>query len=59
MKKPYCMVEDKSHRTLQEFVESIALGIANDVADGEKIELIQSECKILNSLTEALKVIKN
>ena len=53
------MVEDKSHRTLQEFVELIALGIANDVADGEKIELIQSECKILNSLTEALKVIKN
>lgn len=43
MKKPYCMVEDKSHRTLQEFVELIALGIANDVADGEKIELIQSE----------------
>lgn len=59
MKKPYYMEEDKSHRTLQEFVEIMALGIANDVADGEKIELIQNECKILNSLTEALKVIKN
>lgn len=59
MRKPYCMEEDKSHRTLQDFVELIALGIANDVADGEKIERIQSECKILNSLTEALKVIKN
>ena len=31
----------------------------HEVVDGEKIEKIQNECKILNSLTEALKAIKN
>jgi hypothetical protein len=53
------MDEDKAHRTLQDFVEQMAVGIAHEVVDGEKIEKIQNECKILNSLTEALKAIKN
>ena len=59
MRKPYCMDKDKAHRTLQDFVEQMAVGIAHEVVDGEKIEKIQNECKILNSLTEALKAIKN
>lgn len=59
IRKPYCMDEDKAHRTLQDFVEQIAVGIAYEVVDGEKIERIQNECKILNSLTETLKAIKN
>ena len=59
IRKPYCMDEDKAHRTLQDFVEQIAVGIAYEVVDGEKIERVQNECKILNSLTEALKAIKN
>lgn len=59
IRKPYCMDEDKAHRTLQDFVEQIAVGIAYEVEDGEKIERVQNECKILNSLTEALKAIKN
>lgn len=59
MRKPYCMDEDKAHRTLQDFVEQMAVGIAYEVVDGERIERVQDECKILNSLTEALKAIKN
>lgn len=59
MRKPYCIKEDEEERTLQDFVEQIAIGVAVNVVNGERIEVIQSECKILNSLTEALKAIKN
>lgn len=59
MRKPYCIKEDEEERTLQDFVEQIAIGVAANVVNGERIEVIQSECKILNSLTEALKAIKN
>ena len=59
MRKPYCIKEDEKERTLQDFVEQIAIGVAANVVNGERIEVIQSECKILNSLTEALKAIKN
>ena len=59
MRKPYCIKEDEEERTLHDFVEQIAIGVAANVVNGERIEVIQSECKILNSLTEALKAIKN
>lgn len=59
IRKPYCMEEDKAERTLQDFVEQIAVAIAYEVTNGERIERLQNECKILNSLTDALKVIKN
>ena len=35
MRKPYCMDEDKAHRTLQDFVEQMAVGIAHEVVDGD------------------------
>lgn len=59
MKKPYVINSDGEFKTLQDRVEQMALGIADDVANDEKIEKIQSECKILDSLTIALLAIKN
>jgi hypothetical protein len=59
MRKPYCIDGDESHRTLQDYVELIALGIADEIIRSEKTEKIQIECKILDSLTKALKVTKN
>lgn len=59
MRKPYVINSDGEFKTLQDCVEQMALGIANDVANDEKIEKIQSECKILDSLTIALLAIKN
>lgn len=59
MKKPYVINSDGEFKTLQDCVEQMALGIADDVANDEKIEKIQSECKILDSLTIALLAIKN
>ncbi len=59
MRKPYCIKEDEEERTLQDLVEQIALGVATNVVNGERTEVIQSNCKILNSLTEALKAVKN
>ncbi|WP_448754407.1 hypothetical protein [Agathobacter sp.] len=59
MRKPYVINSDGEFKTLQDCVEQMALGIADDVANDEKIEKIQSECKILDSLTIALLAIKN
>ena len=59
MRKPYAINNDGEFKTLQDSIEQLALGIADDVANGEKIERIQSECKILDSLTIALLAIKN
>lgn len=58
MRKPYVINGDGEFKTLQDCVEQMALGIADDVANDEKIEKIQSECKILDSLTNALLAIK-
>lgn len=58
MKKPYCMDGDEQNRTLQDFVEQFALGIAYGVINDERIDVIQNECKILDSLTNALNAIK-
>lgn len=59
MRKPYVINSDDEFKTLQDCVEQMALGIADDVANDEKIEKIQSECKILDSLTIALLAIKS
>lgn len=59
MRKPYTINNDDEFKTLQDYIEQLALGIVDDVAKGEKIERIQSECKILDSLTNALLAIKN
>lgn len=59
MRKPYAINNDGELKTLQDCVEQLALSIADDVANSEKIEKIQSECKILDSLTIALLAIKN
>lgn len=59
MRKPYTINNDGEFKTLQDCIEQLALGIADDVANGEKVERIQSECKILDSLTNALLAIKN
>lgn len=58
MRKPYAINNDDEFKTLQDCVEQMALGIADDVANDEKTEKIQSECKILGSLTNALLAIK-
>lgn len=59
MEKPCCIDSDEKQRTLQDYVEQLAIGLAYDVVKGEKIEVIQSECKILDSLTNALMAIKS
>ena len=59
MRKPYAINNDGEFKTLQDSIEQLALSIADDVANSEKIEKIQSECKILDSLTNALLAIKN
>ena len=59
MRKPYAINNDGEFKTLQDSIEQLALCIADDVANSEKIEKIQSECKILDSLTIALLAIKN
>lgn len=58
MREPYVIKGDEQQRSLQDCVEQIALGVADDVIKGEKNETIQSECRILNSLTNALLAIK-
>ena len=58
MRKPYAINSDEELKTLQDCVELMALGVADDVANNEKIEKIQNECKILDSLTNALLAIK-
>lgn len=60
MRNPYCIDEDEERRTLQDYVEILALGIADNVVNqNERIEAIQQQCKILNSLTNALVAIKS
>ena len=59
MRKPYDIDNDGEFKTLQDCIEQLALSIADDVSNSEKIEKIQSECKILDSLTIALLAIKN
>ena len=59
MRKPYAINNDGEFNKLQDCIEQLALSIADDVANSEKIEKIQSECKILDSLTVALLAIKN
>ena len=59
MRKPYAINNDGEFKTLQDSIEQLALSIADDVANSEKIEKIHSECKILDSLTIALLAIKN
>ena len=59
MRKPYVINSDGEFKTLQDCVEQIALGIADDVKNGETTEKIQGECKILDSLTNALMAIKS
>lgn len=58
MKRPYCIEGDEQKRTLAEFVEQIALGVADEVVNGARTETIQTECRILDSLTNALMAIK-
>lgn len=58
MKKPCCIDSDEKQRTLQDYVEQLALGLAYNAVNGEKNEALQSECKILDSLTNALNAIK-
>lgn len=58
MREPYVIKGDEQQRSLQDYIEQIALGVADDVIKGGKNETIQSECRILNSLTNALLAIK-
>lgn len=58
MEKPRTIKDDPLQRTLQDYVEQMALGVANDVVRGERVEKIHDECNILNSLTNALLAIK-
>lgn len=59
MRRPYTINNDGEFKTLQDCIEQLALGIADDVKNGEKTEKIQGECKILDSLTNALMAIKS
>lgn len=58
MRKPYYMDGDEQKRTLHDFVEQFALGVAYGVINDERTDVIQNECKILDSLTNALNAIK-
>ena len=58
MEKPRTIEDVPMQRTLQDYVEQMALGVANDVVRGERVEKIHDECNILNSLTNALLAIK-
>ena len=58
MEKPRTIEDDPMQRTSQDYVEQMALGVANDVVRGERVEKIHDECNILNSLTNALLAIK-
>lgn len=59
MKKPYVFEQNGEQISLSDSVEIMALGIAESVFKKEKrVEDIQQDCKILNSLTNALIAIK-
>lgn len=60
MKKPYAFEKDGEQYTLQDCVEQCALGIAESLLKKEKrVEEIVQDCKILNSLSNALLAIKH
>lgn len=55
MKKPYAFEYEKEIVTLRDSVEMCAIGIAESIFKKEKgIEEIMQDCKILDSLTNAL-----
>lgn len=59
MKKPFAFEKDGEEYTLNESVEIMAVGIAESVFKKEKrVEDIMQDCKILNSLSNALLAIK-
>lgn len=58
MTGPFSISGDDEKRTLRDYVEWFALGLAYNAVNGEKNEALQSECKILDSLTNALNAIK-
>lgn len=60
MKKPYAFEKDGEQYTLQDCVEQCALGIAESLFKNEKrAEEIMQDCKILNSLSNALLAIRH
>lgn len=59
MKKPFSFEKDGEDYTLSDSVEIMAVGIAESVFKKEKrVEDIMQDCKILNSLSNALLAIK-
>ena len=59
MKEPYCFEHDGEQITLSDAVEICAVGIAESIFKKEKREEeIMHDCKILNSLSNALLAIK-
>lgn len=59
MKKPFAFEKDGEEYTLNESVEIMAVWIAESVFKKEKrVEDIMQDCKILNSLSNALLAIK-
>lgn len=59
MKKPYVFEQNGEQISLSDSIELMAVGIAESVCKKEKrVEDIQQDCKILNSLTNALMAIK-
>ena len=60
MKKPYCFEQDGEQITLSDAVEIFAVGIGESILKKEKREEeIMRDCKILNSLSNALLAIKS
>ena len=59
MKKPYCFEQDGEQITLSDAVEICAVRIGESIIKKEKREEeIMRDCKILNSLSNALLAIK-
>lgn len=59
MKKPYAFEYEGGNVTLRDSVEMCAVGIAESILKKEKgIEEIMQDCKILDSLSNALLAIK-
>lgn len=60
MKKPYAFEKNGEYYTLQDCVEAYALCVAESLFKEEKrVEEIMQDCKILNSLSNALLSIKD
>ena len=59
MKKPYVFEKDNEQYSLSDCVEICAIGVAESIFKQEKrAEEIMQDCKILNSLSNALLAIK-